>query len=153
MIYETFQESGPICRYGYLDLYAAARNKEASWVRIQIQDPDDIKRHLHSPSTSVDNNEPDSDPLYAAEHDLDLMFSVDHDLVVCTRFCTLPNHLLSTVPDKVTVYCRCSTPSSSNLEVIDLCLPSLSLRPEHPIPLPRSISCGFLRANLSMFPL
>jgi hypothetical protein len=72
LIYETFQESGPTCRYGYLDLYAATRDKEASWVRIQIQDPDDIKRHLDSPWTFVINKEPDSDPLYVTEHPIPL---------------------------------------------------------------------------------
>ena len=149
LIYETFQESGPTCKYGYLDLYAATRNKEVSWVRIQIQDPDDIKRHLDSPLTSVVNNEPDRDPLYAAEHELDLVFSVDRDLVVSIRSCILPSHLLNTMPDEATVYCGCS----SHLEVIYLCLPSLSLLPEHPIPLPRSISCGSPRANLSLSPL
>ena len=125
-------------------------------------------RHL-PPSTSVVNNgldrdpgsdsdrdpgsdsgsDTDSDPLYAPALELDLIFSVDRDLVVSIRFRTLPSHLLSAMPDKATVYCRCS----SHLEVIGLCLPSLNLLPEHPIPLPRSISCGFPRANLSIFPL
>ena len=158
LIYETSQRKrlGPTCKYGYLDLHAATRNKEASWVRIQIHEPDYIKCHL-PPSTSVVNNgldrdpdsDTDSDPLYAPALELGLIFSVDRDLVVSIRFCILPSHLLSAMPDKATVYCRCS----SHLEVIGLCLLSLSLLLEHPIPLPRSISCGFPRANLSIFPL
>jgi len=132
----------PKSGYGYLDLCAATRNKEASWVHIQIKDPDDIKRHLDSPSTFVINEEPDWDILYAEDHYLDLIFSVDHDLVVSTRFCTLPSLLLSVMPDKATVHCS----FSSRLNVLDLCLPSLSLLPGHPTPLPRSMSCGFPRA-------
>ena len=144
-----WQEREPKCRYGYLDLCASTGDKEVSWVSIQIQDPDDIKRHLDLPSTFVINKETEWDPLYVANHDLDLIFSVDHDLVVSARFCTLPSALLKVMPNNVTVYCN----YSSHLNVLDLCLPSLSLLPGHPIPWPRSMSCGFPRAILIISPL
>jgi len=153
LIYKRCQEMemGPIRRYGYLDLCASTRNKEASWVRINIQDPYDIKRHLGWPSSFTVNEEPDWDPLYVADHDhdLDLIFSVDHDLVISVRYRILPSPLLSVRTDKVTVYCSCS----SNLCVFDPRLPSLSLLPGYPTPLPRSMSCGFPRAILIIFPL
>jgi hypothetical protein len=95
LISKSRREWGPICRYGYLDL-CSSPNKEASWVRLQIQDP----------SPFAVNNERDRDPLILCVanpwHDLDLMFFVDHDLVVSVRYCTLPSPLLSARPHKVT---------------------------------------------------
>jgi len=151
LIYKTLQEWGPIngLRYGYLDLCASTRNKEASWVSINIQDPYDIERCLDWPSTFAVNEEPDWNPLYAADHELDLIFSVDHDLVVSVRYCTLPSPLLSAMPDKVTVHCSCS----NNLDVFYPRLPSLSLLLGYLTPLPRSMSCGLSRAILFIFPL
>jgi hypothetical protein len=60
LIYEDL--SGTVLRYGYTDLCSASRNEEVPWVHIAVNDI-----RLPLPSKVV--------------------FAVDHDLMVATRFC------------------------------------------------------------------
>ena len=71
LIYESLQ--GSLSRYGYMDLYATARNEELRWVHITMD-------HSHVPVTST------------------FTFAVDHDLVVAMRFRVFSNPFLSANP-------------------------------------------------------
>jgi F-box-like len=66
--------SGTELRYGYVDLCSTARDKEPNWVHIVVED---------------------IPPPLPAE----LIFAVDHDLVVAIRFCVLCRTFLNEASD------------------------------------------------------
>jgi len=106
LIYKVFNEEDLPRRYGYLDLSSATGNKETSWVHIPMEDSD------------------------MPMHDRNITFAADHDLVISVRFCISPHVFLGAMPDELTAHHGWT----ADMCLHKLCLPSLSLLPEHPIP-------------------
>ena len=76
LIYQCFPERASGLQYGYTDLCSAERNEELQWV------------HL----TMGESQYPDP---------MEIVFAVDHDLVIAVRFCVLFDTFSGCNPDKL----------------------------------------------------
>ena len=113
--------------YSYLDLFSTIGNKEASWV--------------HIPMPMQDNGVSMQPP--------NLIFAADHNLGISLRFRILPSAFINAIPDDATAY----RGWPAHLHVHNPCFPSSSLLPGHPIRSPQSMSYGFPRSPLILYPL
>jgi hypothetical protein len=66
LIYHSFPRRGKVWQYGYVDLCSTNRSKELQWVHLMMSE----SQHL-------------------ASEDSDIVFAVDHDLVMPIRMCVL----------------------------------------------------------------
>ncbi len=128
LIYESNQQiEQQIERgYSYLDLFSTIGNKEAPWVHISMPMQD----------TGISTQPPN------------LTFATDHDLGISLRFRILPSVFINAIPDDATAY----RGWSAHLHVHNPCFPSFSLLPGHPIRSPQSMSYGFPRSPLILYP-
>jgi hypothetical protein len=112
--------------YSYLDLFSTIGNKEAPWVHISMPMQD----------TGIGTHPPN------------LTFAADHDLGISLRFRILSNAFINAIPDDATAY----RGWPAHLHVHNPFFASFSLLPGHPIRSPLSLSYGFPRSPLILYP-